>query len=377
MTRSVVHYLDSSTFGGVEQVVSSLLSETDRQCWRPILYAHDSPGIERLLSDARANGVICRSVPVPRGMTDVGAWSAFRRLLLQDHASVFHAHLSWPLACRLGIAAARLARIPCIAATAHLYVPVHEVRWHLMKQHIQQQAIDRYIAVSRDLAIRLHSDLGVPFAKLRVVQNGVLVPKRVPNADFCLRASLMREGEGRPLVLTVARLHEQKGHEHLIRAAVLVPGAFFVIAGDGPERERLESLVRESGIEERVRFLGQRSDVGALLAASDLVVLPSLYEGLPLSVLEAMAAGKPVIATSVGGVGEAIRDGESGLLVRPADPSALAAAIQGLLSDPIRAQRLGNAGRETVREQFSVDAMVRGVESVYEEVLTAKGRQHP
>lgn len=281
---------------------------------------------------------------------------------------VFHAHLSWPLGCRLGIAAAKLAGIRCIAATSHLYYPLRKVRWARVKQFMQAAAIDRYIAVSGELSRRLRDDLGVPGRKLRVVHNGIPVPRSVPKIDDELRGSLL-QGANRPIVLTAARLHEQKGHEHLLEAAVHVPRALFVLAGDGPERERLEARARDIGIEDRVRFLGLRDDVGALLAACDLFVLPSLYEGLPLSVLEAMAVARPVIATSVGGTAEAVIDGENGLVVPPADPAALAAAINSLLSDPARATRMGQAGRARVIESFSIESMVRGVEAVYDEVL--------
>jgi glycosyltransferase involved in cell wall biosynthesis len=149
----------------------------------------------------------------------------------------------------------------------------------------------------------------------------------------------------------------------------------FVLAGDGDERAALESQCAVLGLQERVLFLGYQQDVPNLLAHCDLFVLPSLYEGLPLAILEAMAAAKPVIATAVGGTGEVVVDGETGLLVPPGDPTALAGAIRKLLSDPPFARRLAAAGNVLVQRSFSTEAMVRRVSQVYEDLLARPGRQ--
>jgi glycosyltransferase involved in cell wall biosynthesis len=148
-----------------------------------------------------------------------------------------------------------------------------------------------------------------------------------------------------------------------------VPSARFVFAGEGPERDVLEAKTRALGISERVAFLGARSDIPALLASCDVCVLPSLYEGLPLAALEAMASRKPVVATRIGGTDEAVVDGENGLLVPARDPSALAAALNALLEDPERARNMGAAGRERVARLFSTERIVAGVSAVYEEIL--------
>jgi glycosyltransferase involved in cell wall biosynthesis len=156
---------------------------------------------------------------------------------------------------------------------------------------------------------------------------------------------------------------------YLLEAAAMVPDALFVFAGDGPERDSLKELARTLGVEGRVRFLGHRKDVPQLLASCDLFVLPSLYEGLPLSVLEAMAAGTPVVATSIRGTDEAVIDGVTGRLVPPEDPVALASAIRTMLTERSLAARLAEAGKTRVREVFSADAMVRGVTQVYDELV--------
>jgi glycosyltransferase involved in cell wall biosynthesis len=148
-----------------------------------------------------------------------------------------------------------------------------------------------------------------------------------------------------------------------------VPNAIFVLVGDGSERASLEAQAARLGIGDRVIFLGYRDDVAELLASCDLLVLPSLYEGLPLSVLEAMAAGKPVVATSVGGTPEAVLDGETGFLVPSRDPTALVRAIQRLLKDACLRRKMGMAGRRRVQRNFSPTQMVAGVTQMYEKLL--------
>jgi glycosyltransferase involved in cell wall biosynthesis len=129
-------------------------------------------------------------------------------------------------------------------------------------------------------------------------------------------------------------------------------------------------------VSDRVVFLGYRQDIPDLLASCDLFVLPSLFEGLPLSILEAMAAGKPVIASAIGGTDEAVLHGETGLLVPPADPTALAAAIHTVLSNPLLARRLAAAGKARVYRTFSAEAMVQRVTQTYEEILSSHEAPH-
>ncbi len=173
-------------------------------------------------------------------------------------------------------------------------------------------------------------------------------------------------------VLTVGRLSAQKRPDLALRAFALVregrAGAELHIAGGGPWLERTEALARDLGVAHDVRFLGLRNDVPALLSRAACFVLSSDYEGCPLSVIEAMAAGVPVVATRVGGVPELIAHGRSGLLVEPGDPEAIAGAIAGLLDDPARARALGEEARRVACSRLSRDRMVADVRAVYEEI---------
>jgi glycosyltransferase involved in cell wall biosynthesis len=171
--------------------------------------------------------------------------------------------------------------------------------------------------------------------------------------------------ENGPLVGNVARLSEQKGHRYLLEAAARIPEAQFAIVGDGELRADLERQARELGVDERVRFTGTREDVPALLASFDVFAFPSLFEGLCLAVIEAQVAGVPVVATPVGGIRETVVDGQTGLLVPPRDPDALAAAIRRLLEDRDAAGRMAAEARVRARERFSLQRMVERTLELY------------
>jgi glycosyltransferase involved in cell wall biosynthesis len=178
-----------------------------------------------------------------------------------------------------------------------------------------------------------------------------------------------------PLLTCAARLEQEKDIGSLIAAmehvAVECPSAVCVIAGEGSHKPELLAQIRRSGLEGRVRLLGYRSDVMAILNASDLFVLPSLTESFGLVLLEAMALGKPVLATRVGGPVEIVVEGETGLLVPPSDPGALGRAMLALLRDPATGAEMGRNGRERFRERYTVERMARATRAVYEGVLAA------
>jgi glycosyltransferase involved in cell wall biosynthesis len=250
-------------------------------------------------------------------------------------------------------------------ATAQLFVEMPPLIGIDLQHALLTRCLHRHVAVSRFVASRLRDRFHVPPEKIVVIPNAATMGATASPAP---RSELARDVDG-PVVLTVARLDGQKGIAHLLEAVATLPNASFAIAGDGPNRAALEQRAATLGVSDRVRFLGHRHDVPALLAAADLFVLPSLYEGLPLSVLEAMAAGVPVVATAIGGTDEVVRDGETGTLVPPANSEALAAAIGRALADRDRASRLALAARSLVAREYSVTSMVGSVSRLYDELL--------
>jgi glycosyltransferase involved in cell wall biosynthesis len=226
--------------------------------------------------------------------------------------------------------------------------------------------VDRHVAVSDSMAREVRSLVFRP-DRVVVIHNSVSANRFRGAASSSLRESLTRGS--RPLVLTLSRLDPQKGLPFLIEAARMVPEATFVVAGEGRDRKVLEDQAASLAAEGRLVLLGHRDDIPELLAACDLFVLPSLFEGLPISVLEAMAAGKPVVATRIGGTDEAVLDEVTGLLVPPGDPVSLAGAVRRTLADPVAARRMGEAGRARILSDFSAETMVNRTTRLYEELV--------
>lgn len=368
MRRTVFHFTDTSGFGGAEQALLHLLAGLDRRRWRPVLLHHPGAGLAPLLEGARALDVELRAVPpLPMGRQGAARIPGLVRLLRDERPAVFHAHLTWPLACKYGLVAAIAARVPAVFATVQLFMELPYDRSARAQQRLIAAGVDAYIAVSCHVARRLRQVFGIPERKIAVVHNAI--PLAAERPVEAVGAPGERQPNGSPSVLTIARLDPQKGLDYLLDAAARVPQARFALAGDGPERARLEARARALGLEDRVSFLGYRRDIPELLARCDLFVLPSLFEGLPLAALEAMAAGRPVIATAVGGTDEAVIHGETGILVPPADPDALARAIRALLAAPALAERLASAGRARVRREFGAETMVERVETLYARAL--------
>jgi len=207
-----------------------------------------------------------------------------------------------------------------------------------------------------------------------VIHNGLDLSLYRKPADGALRESL-EVGPG-PVALAIANLIPYKGHTFLLKAWKSVlsasPMATLLLAGEGPARSALEAEARDLGVADRVRFLGVRRDIPALLAVSDVLVHPSLEEGFCNALLEAMAAGKPVVATDVGGNAEAVTNGTTGWLVPARDANALAGAIRRIFEDPGLGVALGAAGRRVAETRFTRDAMVRQYESLYMDLLKRK-----
>jgi glycosyltransferase involved in cell wall biosynthesis len=256
-----------------------------------------------------------------------------------------------------------------VVATVQLYVDAPLSTSSLVQLRAIARRVGRYIAVSDNIAGVLRRDLRLADGRVDVIHNAVDLARFAAPPDRELRRTLT--GNDRtPLVLTAARLHEQKGLDVLIKAVPGVPDACFAIAGDGPKRRQLEKLAADLGVEDRVRFLGSRSDIPALLGASDLFVLPSRYEGFPLALLEAMAAEVPVVATRIDGIDELVVDGQNGDLVEAGDSAALGSAITNLLADPDRRKALATRGHELVLQRYGAEAMTARVTHVYDELLS-------
>jgi glycosyltransferase involved in cell wall biosynthesis len=235
---------------------------------------------------------------------------------------------------------------------------------------------DAFIAVAPSHADYLARHEGCPAKRVRVIPNGVDTSRFRPlQPDPELRASLGLP-HGAPVVAIVAALRPEKNHELFLRAAARVvvdrPDAHFLVIGDGEQRQRLEEHRRLLDLEQRVHFLGARADVPQLLALVDVLALSSKMEANPVSILEALACGKPVVAPRVGSIPDVVQDVVHGLLVAPADEQALATALLRLINAPELAHRQGDAGRELVVHCWSVAGMIRGYQDLLAETYARK-----
>lgn len=369
MAHSVFFYTDSRVLGGAENAMFMLLESLDRAAWEPTLLLEEAPEVEPMAARAAALGVPVRRVaPMPLGLAGGARVPAFARFLRRERPDVFHAHMSSPVACKWGLAAAVAARVPAVLGTVQVGAyepPNRSAYWQL---RALARGVDRYLAVSREIAAELVENLDWPAEKVEVVYNAVDIERVAVAAPPGLREQL-GGSETRPLVLTPARLDAQKGHETLLAAVAEIPEAMFVFAGEGPLRAELEARAAQLGVADRVRFLGRREDIPQMLAACDVFALPSLYEGSSLAVLEAMAAGIPIVSSAIGGTEELIEDGQSGLLVPPGDAKALAAALLRLVGDADLRQNLGAKARERVDDGLEREQNAERVIASYEEIL--------
>jgi glycosyltransferase involved in cell wall biosynthesis len=276
------------------------------------------------------------------------------RLVRRLRPDVLHAHLYATAVAASG--ATTGTGIPLVV-TEQTEAPWRDVRARVASRFAYRRA-RVIIAVSNPIRDLLVTEYGVPAARVEVIRNAV---RPMPSYDG-------DRGTGRT-VGTVARLHPEKGIECLLDAvpqiAAGVPDVRFVLVGEGPLRDELEAQARRLGVVDRVDFMGGREDARRLISGFDVLALPSLSEGTPLTIVEAMLAGVPVVASAVGGIPEQIEDRQTGLLVRPADVDALAGAVTQALTDATLRTRVTRAARARAEAEFSHHDMIERIAAVY------------
>jgi glycosyltransferase involved in cell wall biosynthesis len=272
-----------------------------------------------------------------------------------------------------GRLAARAAGAPVVASA------LHSTGWPDGVGRLNRRLTgwtDAFIAVAREHGEFLVDFEHFPRDKVRVIPNGVDLQRFQKTPDGRLLRAELNIPTSVPLIGTVAALRPEKNQQLLLRAAQLVrhkvPQTHVLIVGDGPERPALESLARELGIAPVVHFAGTRSDVPELLSLLDVFVLTSHNEANPVSILEAMAVGKPVVSTDVGSIRESVQEGRTGFLVEPGDCDAVAHRAAELLLNPLAAHSMGAAGRAEVADAWSLEAMVQGYENLIREIYERK-----
>lgn len=364
----VVTMIDRLAPSGAEIFASRVAAELDPEGFERILCV-TRPSPEQLVRELEDRGVRVLQLG-RRSRLDVWRWRPLVSLIRRERIDVLHSHKFgsnlWASLVAL------VTRVPVFVAHEHTWS--YEGQWlrRFLDRRVVSRVADVVLTVSEADRRRMIELEGVDPAKVSYLPSGV-----GPHEPQGLRR--VREelglGAGTPIVGTVCGLRAQKALDVLVRAAMPlaneVPGVQVLILGEGPERRPLEELIGELGLGAVVTLLGAwpHEEVADFVEALDVAVSSSDFEGMPLAVMEFMAAGKPVVATAVGGVPDLIEDGVHGLLVPPRRPVELAAALAELLRDPERRRALGEAGRERQRRDFDFPRMVRALEGRYRELV--------
>ena len=311
--------------------------------------------VERLAaSRASATAVI---LPPVRTKRNLPALAAHVRALRRLRPDILHANLATPASGQYALLAAAL--VPGIRTVAVEQLPYRlDGRLQLGLKRFTSARLAAHVAVGLQAARDVEAFVGLPPGSVRTIPNGV--------PDLQLEP-LPRAFAG-PTIGSLGRLDRQKGYDVLLDALPELPEVGLVLVGDGPERAALEHHVRTHGLESRVLFVGWQEQARRHLTTFDVFALPSRFEGFPLSVVEAMLARLPVVASATGSMPESVRDGETGLLVPAGNSRALAAALRRLLDDPALRSQLGERGRELAVARFTAAEMSRSFERLYEEI---------
>lgn len=360
---------DPLEVGGAERLATMIAKHLDRERFEPIICG--TRHVRGRPRESQSDGV--RVLSLDRSSKwSLGGWLPLVELLRRERIDVLHAHKFgsnvW------GTVIGRLVCVPVVVAHEHTWSFEGQPLRRLLDREVVARGSDVFVAVSREDRRRMIAVERIDPDAIRWVPNGIPpLPRPAGNVRAELAISPLA-----PVIGCVTVLRAQKALDVLVDAAAILcrefPDLNVLIAGEGPEEARLRTMIQEHGLESSVVLLGRRSDVSAVIAALDVAVFSSAYEGSPLAVIECMAGGKPVVATRVGGVPDLIEDEVHGLLVPPRDPHALADAAARLLRDPGLRAEMGTRARERQCRRFSLEAMVRSFEDLYEQLFLATTR---
>ena len=356
--------------GGAEEMVLNLVRHLPPHYEPAVLCIHEAGPIGL---EIQQTGVPFKVLGLKPGLLRPFDVLRLQDFLYQCQPDIVHTFLL--TGSLYGRFAAMMARVPVVIGTE---VNVYERKrpWHVQAERWLMRGTDAVIASAESVREFYIKQINADPAKVEVIYNAVdwsRLETTISREDMRRAMDVPVEG---PLLGIIARLTEQKGHRVLLDALAQRPDlsrAHLVIVGDGPLSAALQRQAAGLGIADRVRFLGARRDLGNLLSAIDVFVMPSFWEGLPLAMVLAMGAGLPVVATRVAGIPEVVQDGVNGLLVSPGESGELGAAMSRVVNDDTTRVLLGQAARAFVRPRFGVDGYVNAITGLYDRLLAAKG----
>jgi len=369
----ICHITKATGVAGSEKHLLTLLTSLDKakyQVTLVLLVERDKP-LDDYVRRLEEGGVQVKRVLIRGDIDPLLVWRLYR-LLREGNYDIVHTHLIH--ADLYGTLAAKLAGVPIIVSTKHADDPFRRYPFYAFLDRLASKFANKIIVISDSLRRFFAEVEGLDLGKIIRIYYGLDAVKFEVHS---LGGSSVREEFGiksnAPLAGIVARLDPQKGHTYLLTAFAQVvealPEARLLVVGDGYLRGDLERQARELGIAHQVIFTGWRDDVPRVMTELDLLILSSLSEGFGLVLLEAMAAAKPIVASQVSAIPEIVIDGETGILVPPKDPDALAEALIKLLRNPALAREMGRKGRKRLEKEFSVERMITETERVYDSLI--------
>lgn len=363
----VLHLIHHLEIGGAETMLAELLPRLNAARFE--VEAACLGGAGPRAAALEAAGIPVWSVGKRPGFDLRAVWRLARELR-RRRVRILNTH-SFSAGC-WGRVAGVLARTPIVVTTVHTVAGWANPGKHRLVNRLLAPAARRIVAVSECVRTSLIAQQGLAPHKIVVIHNGVDAERFAPGLDGTAARAEAHVAPGEALLVMIGRCSVEKGGPHFLAAIRLLAArrpVRAVVVGEGPQRAAWESLAVLLGVQDRVAFVGARLNPEHWIAAADAVVCPSLQESFGLVAVEAQACGKPVVASRIDGLQEVIVDGETGLLVPPGDPAALAAAMERLLDAPELGHRLGQAGIHHVRARFPIEATARAYETLYDQLL--------
>lgn len=373
--KTIMHLIASNFYGGPEKQIVEHLIRLDKNYYRAVIASFsEGQRPNETLEWAKTAGLTYHGIPMS-GPLDIRAQWKLNRLLRQEKVDLLCAH--GYKACVMGWWAGLRLKIPILAFSRGYTAENIKVSFY---EWLERRVIGRLVGivfVSEGQRKKLKS-FGIQGRKNWVVHNAVSIDRLGKGQATELRGTVCKRlgiPENSKMIVTAGRLSPEKGHRFLVEAIGKIvkkeKNTFFIFCGTGPSKNDLEKQARELGIYEQCRFAGFRRDLNEIFRVMDLLVLPSLTEGLPNVVLEAFACAKPVIATNVGGVPEIVEDGINGILVSSKRSDLLAEALERLVSSPKMARQMGQAGYCKVKSAFTFKEQTQKFEEIYHQILEA------
>ena len=366
MQSVVAQILSTFRVGGAEALALDLASRASRERFEPVAIALRRTGDMEPRFRQAGIQTLALGCSEERGL-DLGGLARFAQALRRRRVKVLHCHNR--MATIYGVPAARLAGVPVIVCTRHAAPTIYRSRGRpTLLERMAIPFVDHFAAVSNEVRETAARFGRLPAKRSSVIYNGADLQR--------FRPANPARRDGKPALICVARLSPEKRHDVLLAAVrrLLDSGLALelTVVGDGPTRPALEKQIADLRLEDAVRLLGMRDDVAELLREADLFTMPSATEGMPITVIEAMACALPIVATAVGGFLELVKDGENGFLVPVGDADALAQALARLIKDRDLLRRIGAANRRVAEEKFDIADTVRNYEELYLRLLEAK-----